>query len=69
MCIRDSLDPARVEALVRALFAHRKNLAGTHPKWAELDAAGLTEERRGLRLHEGATAAAGSLEPDSAASW
>lgn len=68
LCRRD-LDPAQVQALVRALFANRKNLAVMHPKWSELDPAGLTEERRGLRVHEGATAAASSLEPDSAAAW
>lgn len=69
LCRRD-LEPARVEALVRALFANRKNLAGTHPKWAELDPAGLAEERgRGLRFHEGASAAAPSLDPDSAPAW
>lgn len=69
LCRRD-LEAGQVEALVKALFANRQNLAATHPKWSELDPGALGEAARpGLKLHAGAQAAAGDLAPDSAPAW
>lgn len=67
LCRRD-LDPAAVGGLVRALFAHRRNLAADHPKWGELDP-GAEPPASGLQPHTGAAAALESVAPDTAAPW
>ncbi|MCO5167657.1 MAG: TAXI family TRAP transporter solute-binding subunit [Planctomycetes bacterium] len=67
LCRRD-LEPAAAGALVRALFAHRRNLAAEHPKWAELDPAAPAGPE-GLKPHTGAATALGSVAPDSAPPW
>lgn len=69
LLVRRDLDPAQAAALVKALYANRKNLAAGHPKWAELDPASLAEPRVGLRLHPGVESAQGDLAPDSAPAW
>lgn len=68
LCRRD-LPAEYAEGLVKALYAHRKNLTALHPKWSELDPAAIGAARPGVRLHSAVEASASKLEPDSAGSW
>ena len=59
-----------MKKLVTLLFAERKNLAGAHGKWGELDperTKAVLKAGTPVPAHPGATAATAGLKPDSAA--
>ena len=66
---RFDLESEQVQAVIDALFANRKNLAGLHPKLAELDPAALETQMKGLKPHPGVADARVDLEVDTAPAW
>lgn len=70
LVVRRELAEEQVQALVAALYANRKNLAGADERFAELDPAALDGLGEGLELHAGTVSAqSAGLSPDSADPW
>lgn len=64
---RRGLQDGKAQALVNALFANRKNLAGVDARFEGLDPASLSSLPEGIKLHAGVDASA--IEADSAEAW
>lgn len=70
LVVRRELPEEQVQALVAALYANRKNLAGDDERFGALDPAALDGLPTGLELHAGTVAAKDAgLSPDSADPW
>lgn len=70
LVVRRELPSEQVQALVAALYANRKNLAGQDERFGGLDPEQLGALPEGLTLHAGAVAAReAGLQPDSADPW
>jgi TRAP-type uncharacterized transport system substrate-binding protein len=64
---RRGLQDGKAQALVNALFANRKNLAGIDARFESLDPASLSSLPEGIKAHSGVDASA--IEADSAEAW
>jgi len=64
---RRGFSDGKAQALVGALYANRKNLAGVDARFESLDPASLSSLPEGLKLHSGIDSS--SIEADSAEAW